>query len=181
MKKFLICLMVLPAMLLAGCSMDSKNPDYYGEWKSKNDSYLVELEQTYASGSEPYTKIVPEWASDACVFMKWHNDRSLTAGNLSPLSTSTVNIKYEMEDIEGTQLGDSYSNVEHGDSIYQSNPNQNIVGMWAAMLNMHVGDSVTMVIPYTSGYGARAVGSIRPYTNLIYHVKMTGIPAFERQ
>lgn len=172
--------MVLPAVLIAGCSMDTDKPDYYGEWKQQNDTYLSEFEKTYSSGTDPYVKIVPEWATDACVYMKWHNDRSLTANNLTPLSNSTVNIKYEMEDIEGTKMGNSYSMTTYGDSIYQSHPNQNIVGMWAAMLNMHVGDSVTMVIPYTSGYGAKSVGSIRPYTTLIYHVKMKGIPDYVR-
>ncbi len=85
-----------------------------------------------------------------------------------------------MEDIEGKSLGNSYSTTTYGDSIYQSRPNNNIVGMWAALTSMHVGDSVTMVIPAKSGYGASAVGSIKPYSALIYHVKMKSIPAYDK-
>lgn len=171
----------LVALLTASCGLDKDDKGTgYEDWKAENDRYLADLEQNYATGEDPYTKIVPDWAPNNSVFIRWHNDRAETASRLKPLSNSTVNIKYEMEDINGTQLGNSYSSVEYGDSIYQSRPSNNIVGMWAAMINMHEGDSVTMIIPYISGYGARTIGSIRPYTNLIYHVKMTKVVDFEK-
>ncbi|MDE6236894.1 MAG: FKBP-type peptidyl-prolyl cis-trans isomerase [Muribaculaceae bacterium] len=176
----LLYLLPLATMILTGCMGDDKVEKQYAEWKTRNDQYIVEFEKATASGSNGYTKIVPEWGPQNSVFIKWHNDRSLTERNLKPLSTSTVNITYAMEDIDGKSLGDSFSLTTWGDSIYQSQPNQNIVGMWAAMLEMHVGDSVTMVIPYTSGYGAQSRGGISPYSNLIYHVKMKDIPKFER-
>ena len=45
---------------------------------------------------------------------------------------------------------------------------------------MHVGDSVTMVIPYNSAYGENYNGRIKPYSNLIYRVKFKEIVAFEK-
>lgn len=178
MKKILYILPLL-TLLLAGCIDDNEVTDY-SAWKKQNEEYVSKMENLTENGQKVYTKIVPDWAPQDYVLVKWHNDRSLTEKNLRPMSNSTVNIKYEMEDVDGNSLGNSYSMTTYGDSIYQSMPNQNIVGMWIAMTSMHVGDSVTMVIPATSGYGAVATGSILPYSALIYHVKMKGVPKYER-
>lgn len=177
MRKLLLFIPLL-AIILTGCLGDDNN-DFYSDWKKQNDDYLANLENEVNSGQSEYTRIVPDWAPQNSVYVKWHNDRSLTSKNLSPLSNSTVDITYAMENIEGKDLGDSFSATTWGDSIYRSQPNKNIAGMWIAMLNMHVGDSVTMIIPYLSGYGARQIGTIKPYSNLIYHVKMKAIPKYE--
>ncbi|MDE5790237.1 MAG: FKBP-type peptidyl-prolyl cis-trans isomerase [Muribaculaceae bacterium] len=177
MRKLLFFIPLM-AIILTGCLGDDNN-DYYSDWKKQNDDYLANLESEVNAGRSEYTRFVPDWAPQNSVYVKWHNDRSQTLKNLSPLSTSTVDITYAMENIEGTDLGDSFSATTWGDSIYRSQPNQNIAGMWIAMLNMHVGDSVTMIIPYLSGYGARQMSAIKPYSNLIYHVKMKAIPKYE--
>ncbi|MBD5387449.1 hypothetical protein HDR70_06155 [bacterium] len=173
MKK--IIYLPLLALLLTGCLGDEPQNEY-ADWKTQNDAYIQNLESEVSEGKSEYTRISADWAPQNSVFVKWHNDRSQTAGNLSPLSNSTVAITYALEDMYGDELGDSFSAT---DSIYSSRPNQNIAGMWIAMLNMHVGDSVTMVIPYLSGYGARQVGTIKPYSNLIYHVKMKAVTKYE--
>lgn len=147
--------------------------DEYEEWRLTNDAYIAALDTTQ------YHLVSPAWAPQNSVYIKWHNDRRLTASNLVAISTSTVDIKYELEDINGTKLGNSYS-VASGDSVYRSTPNQNILGMWIAMTTMHVGDSATLVIPYPSGYGQQITGTIKPYSNLIYHVKIKAVKAFER-
>ena len=172
------------AVMLAalGACNDNKNDitETDEAWRQLNDTYVADLDKRILAGHETeFLKLSAEWAPFQSVYVKWHNDRALTQGNLSPLETSTVNIKYEFENIKGEALGDSYAQTVNGDSIYQSRPNENIMGMWIAMLNMHVGDSVTMVIPYTSGYGSRQVGEIRPFSTLIYHVKMKGIPFYQ--
>lgn len=164
------------AFAMNGCLGDDDSSLDYAEWRTRNDEYVTRMEALTENGEKVYTKVVPDWAPGNSVLIKWHNDRSLTQNNLYPLSNSTVNIKYEMEDIDGNALGNSYSAT---DSIYQSRPNNNIVGMWAAMTQMHVGDSVTMVIPYASAYGATGRGSILPFTTLIYHVKMKEIVKYE--
>ncbi len=85
-----------------------------------------------------------------------------------------------MEDINGKYLGDSYSMTQYGDSIYQSMPNENIIGMWVAMTSLHVGDSVTLVIPAGSAYGSASRSPIEPFSTLIYHMKMKGVPKYEK-
>lgn len=173
MKSILLPVALTALMLpLGACSLDDDTEDYTA-WREQNDEYIANI------NTAEYTKIVPDWAPNNSVYIKWHNDRSLTAANLVPLSTSTVSIKYEFENIEGTKLGNSYR-AASGDSVYQSCPNQNILGMWIALTNMHVGDSVTMIIPYPSAYGNQLNATIKPYSNLIYRVKMKSIDAYER-
>lgn len=178
MKK-LIYIIPFLALLASSCIKDEDSVSYT-EWKAQNEEYMLKMQDLTENGQKVYTKITPDWAPGNYVLIKWHNDRALTADNLKPLSNSTVNIKYEMEDIEGKSLGNSYSSTTYGDSIYQSMPNENIVGMWIALTNMHVGDTVTMVIPAGSAYGANSAGSIKPYSALIYHVKMKGVPKYEK-
>lgn len=173
MKKNLIALLLAaPAIFLSGCEMESVY-DEYDAWRVKNDEYLTTID------TEEFPPVSPDWAPRNTIYIKWHNDRSLTAGNLVPMSTSTVNCKYEMEDINGKSLGNSYK-AATGDSVYQSQPNANITGFWAALTMMHVGDSVTVIIPYESAYGNQTRGSILPYSNLIYHIKLKEIVDFER-
>lgn len=158
-------------LLIATCGCVKGEADNYEEWRQENEDYLATI------NTDEYELVVPDWAPQNSVYIKWHNDRSLTAPNMVPMSTSTVDIKYELEDINGKKLGNSYSAL---DSIYRSRPNQNILGMWIALTTMHVGDSVTMIIPYRSGYGTVMSFSILPYTNLIYRVKLKSIRDFER-
>ena len=164
-----ILLTGLAAMPFASCIKGEH--DDYEAWREQNDAYLASLNTT------EYELVVPDWAPQNSVYIKWHNDRSLTADSLVAMSNSTLDIKYELFDIEGNRLGDSYMSK---DSVYQSRPNQNVVGMWIAMTSMRVGDSATLIIPYPSGYGAQVRGDIKPYTNLIYNVKIKGIKALEK-
>lgn len=172
-------------LLLAGASLGLTScfddadsvPEQYREWRQQNMDYVTAAEaKTDADGKPYYTKITPTWAPDGYVLVHWHNDRSLTAGNLSPMDNSTVQMKYQLFDINDKEISNSYSNT---DSVYTSRPLQNIIGMQVAMTHMHVGDSVTMVIPYQSGYGEKVHSDIPPYSTLIYNVKMKAITAYE--
>lgn len=180
MKKILYILPLL-AMMFTSCLKDDDDNNFdYGAWRKLNDAYITQAENQTENGQKVYTKITADWAPNDYVLVKWHNDRSLTEKNLVPLSNSTVNIKYELEDVEGTAIENSYSNTEYGDSIYQSQPNRNIVGMWLALTNIHEGDSVTLVIPSGSGYGLTQTGSIMPFSTLIFHVKLKKIVKYDK-
>ncbi|MBD5305809.1 MAG: FKBP-type peptidyl-prolyl cis-trans isomerase [Bacteroides sp.] len=170
-KKFtqIVALLIPATMILTGCL--KSNLDEYETWKDTNDAYLTTINQT------EYQKIAPDWAPLNPVYIKWHNDRNLTASNLTPMSTSTVDVVYELEDINGTKIENTYSKA---DSVYTSTVNQNVVGMMIALTSMHVGDSVTLIVPYASGYGAQIRDSMLPYTNLIFHMKLKNIRSFEK-
>lgn len=179
--KLRISLYLLPlaAGLLSSCMGDNKEVDYT-EWEQRNTAYIATQESLRKpDGSPLFTRIAPDWAPNAFCLVKWENNRALTAYNLRPLSNSVVNLKYDVDDIDGNRLSDSYSSTTYGDSIYQCRPNQNIIGFWNCVTNMQVGDSVTCVIPYVAGYGSTGNGSIKPYSTLIYHIKLVSIPAYQ--
>lgn len=170
------------AMCGAGCILTScfddaeSTSEKYKEWRQQNEQYVTEAAAKTEGGIPYYTRITPSWAPNAFVLVHWHNNRSLTQGNLSPMDNSTTQITYELFDIEGTRISDSFNNA---DSIYTSRPSQNIIGMWTALTHMNVGDSVTMVIPSQAGYGEMNYGGVQPYSTLIYNVKLKAVTAYE--
>ena len=178
--RYLLMSGVAVMMLAGAASCDSDGPDSATqEWINLNQKYVEEQAALKVDGIPVYTRVSPDWAPSAFVLMKWHNDRSATANNLQPLDNSTCYVKYEFEDVEGNKIQDSYDSQTYGDSIYRCRPCDNIVGFWTALRQMHVGDSVTVVIPAEAGYGSNDMGSIKAYSTLIYHVKLKAVPAFE--
>ncbi|MGM9816196.1 MAG: FKBP-type peptidyl-prolyl cis-trans isomerase [Lepagella sp.] len=169
-KRILPILAILAAGACFTSCMDD-NEENYDDWKLQNDEYIANID------TREYEMVTPEWAPRNSVYIKWHNDRTLTAGSLVAKTNSTVNIKYEVRDIEGTLLDSSYAKT---DSVYRSTPSANIIGMWIAMTTMHVGDSATVIMPWTSGYGVAGKNNIKPYSDLIFHMKIKSIEAFER-
>lgn len=177
--KYSILVIFAFILLLPSCLKDDTVS--YNDWEKENTEYVEsKANELDAQGQPVYTRLAPDWAPNAFTLVKWENDRALTAMNLRPLSNSVVNVKYDLSTIDGTRIGDSYSSTTYGDSIYQTRPNQNILGFWNCVTNMNVGDSVTCIIPYVSGYGSTASGSIKPYSTLIYHIKLVSIPSYER-
>lgn len=168
----------LAATGLTSCFEDEETTaERYKEWKEKNEIYLSEAESKLDADGKPYyTRIEPSWAPNTYFLIHWHNDRKLTQNNLSPMDNSTVKMKYELYNIEDIRISDSYANA---DSVYTSRPSQNIIGVWSAMTHMNVGDSVTVVIPASAGYGEVTYGGIPPYSTLIYNIKMKAVSAYE--
>lgn len=173
MKKlfFVIFGLVAATCVLSSC-LGSDVEDYQ-EWREQNDRWLDTVDLT------GYNKVTASWAPYHEVYMKWYNDRRLTADSLSPLSTSTISVKYELENIEGTMISTSYKS--NGDSLFTTVVNRStIIGFQMAVMNMNVGDSVSVIIPYTAGYGKNGQGAVLPYSNLVYRIKLVSIPALEK-
>lgn len=168
----------LPILLLTSCL---KNDEVdYNEWADRNTQYVVDAEaKVNEDGSKVYTRLTPGWAPAAFTLIKWDNDRSETAGNLSPMDNSLVDVKYALDNIDGTRISDSYSMTTYGEGIYRTRPNQNITGFWYALTQMRIGDKVTCIMPAAAGYGNVAYGSIPPYSTLVYTIELVDIPAYE--
>lgn len=175
-------LALMPVLLicfsLTNCFKDDEPvAEQYREWKAKNDQYVLDAEaRTEADGTPFYERLEPSWAPTAFTLIHWFNDRSLTEKNLSPMDNSTVDITYLLMNVDGDTISTSFASP---DSIYRSQPSNNIIGVWYAMTQMHVGDSVQLVIPSQAGYGERANGGIPPYSTLVYNIKMKAVKAYE--
>ncbi|MDE6808687.1 MAG: FKBP-type peptidyl-prolyl cis-trans isomerase [Muribaculaceae bacterium] len=176
MKKILIWLLALP--LLAGFTAcdDDDNSDTYAEWRQTNIDYINQQAALEENGRAYYERISPAWNPSLYVLIHYFNDRGLTAGNLQPLETSTVAVKYKGMFYEGTGFDSSYVNT---DSLFTTKLTGVISGWQIALEKMHVGDSVEVIIPYQAGYGASGSGSILPYSTLRFGIKLVDIPYYE--
>ena len=176
---------ILPALMalliapwLTSCLGGDDDKYDYTAWKNENETYFTRMEDTIGSdGKKVFEKITPVWAPGVSILAQWHNDRSLTASNLVPMDNSTCDVVYECYYVNGTMLDASYKH--YSDSIFKCQPNTNIVGFWTMLTNMHVGDSVTCVIPMNAGYGTSSSQGVMPYSTLIYHMKLKAISAYE--
>lgn len=182
MKKILIYVLgaCLATPLLTSClGDDPKNEE--DPWKEQNDTWLIskELEKD-TEGNPVYEKVTCSWDPNAFVLMQWHNDRSQTASKLSPMSTSTVDVRYEVRTIDGTEIDNSKSRVTPAPGVYRSQLNKNIMGWIIGLGNMHIGDTCTILIPYTQAYGSIPYNGIKAYSSLVFDVRLVDIPAWEK-
>lgn len=158
------------------CSNDDDYVDYWTEYASyrhANEAWLEEQEAlTDDAGNPFYERLVPEWDKGAYILIHWFNDRAETAGNLRPYSTSTVTTKYQGFLYDGTMFDSSEDNT---DGSYTTAVNEVIDGWQIALQNMNVGDTVQILVPYASAYGANANGEILPYSALRFNLSLTDV------
>lgn len=171
---------LLSAPIFTSCLGDNDNTTDYKDWINQNETYLIRMEDSVvgANKDKVFKKISPVWAPTIYVLAQWHNDTTLTASNLIPMDNSTVDVIYQCEYVNGVVLDSSYKNTTYGDSIFRCKPNENITGFWTMLTNMHVGDSVTCIIPANAAYSNTST-SVIPYSVLVYHMKLKAIHAYE--
>ncbi len=177
LKNFGFLLLPLTLLVLSSCLGGDDDDEDYAQWRTENAAYLTAAEAEMLNGQKRYEKIVPKWDPATYVLMQWHK-RGNSESDLKPLDNSTIKVKYLLTTIKGDTLDSSYSQP---DSLYSCRPCDMITGFWAATTTMHAGDSVTALIPYTSGYGIAGSGSVLPFSTLIFQIKLAEIQAFDKQ
>ena len=177
MKKiayFILALILLP--LTTSCFEDT-NWEKYKEWRDVQDEWLnQELKKTNADGTPFYQPVVARFDKNMIVYMHYYGDRDANRDNLIPLYTSLVSVKYHGRYYNDEPFDSSYSST---DSIANFTVNGVITGWSVALLNMHVGDSVKVIIPYNAAYGESGYKTIPPYTTLIFQMKLKDIVKYE--
>lgn len=152
-------------------SEQEKTWEEYAEWREANDAWLHEM-----TVSGDYSRVVPEWNREFSILMRWENDTTLTSGNLSPLYTSTVKVKYKGWLYDGTPFDSSYT---YTDSVATLKPSGLVEGWAAALERMHVGDKVEVIVPYVAGYGSTGSGSVPPFSNMRFKIELRDVPTYE--
>ena len=172
MKKFFYTvIMAAMAITMLNSCLGKAVEDEYKDWRQNNDAWF---QQQAASGQ--YTMYTAPWDPSAKTLIRWHNDTMLTKGNLKPLISSTVDVKYHLSLYNGTPVDSSYYMTNPADSIYRSIVSQNVEGWMIALTHMHVGDSCTVIIPYQQGYGStKKSDELLPYSNLVFNMKLVDI------
>ena len=172
MKKFFYTvIMAIVAITMLDSCLGKNVYDEYKDWRESNDEWY----QRQASSGQ-YTKVVASWDPSAQVLMRWHNDTMLTRGNLKPLVTSTVDVKYHLSLYDGTPMDSSYRVTTPADSVYRALISSNVEGWMIALTHMHVGDSCTVLIPYQQGYGSvKRSDELLPFSTLVFNIKLVDI------
>lgn len=163
------------------CDDDDNVWDDYKDWREDNVAYFDEQRFSLSpDGSNKFQTITPAWNTSANVLIQYLNDRSKTVGNLSPMLTSTVDVKYIGRLYNDVPFDSSYLlTASYGDSIFRTQLTGVIQGWSIALQNMRVGDSARVIIPYNLAYGSSGSGSIPPYSTLVFDIKLADIPYFE--
>lgn len=182
MKRFLTYLagtMLLLPMASSCNSDDDENDtgtlwDKYAEYRETNQSWVAEQENRLnPDGTKYYERLQAGWNANSYILIHWFNDRSETAGNLTPLLTSSVRARYIGRNYLG-QVFDADSTSENGTYFLV---NQVVDGWQLALQNMHVGDSVEIVLPYNQAYGSSTPNDlIPPYSALRFTMRLHDIP-----
>lgn len=179
MKKLLLFIpafAVAMAFAVTSCNGDDTWNDYE-EWRQLNNDWLIQQGSLLdEDGQAFYTRVVPEYNKSAYVYMHFFNDRRLTEGNLTPLYTSTVSVKYIGRLYNNEPFDSSFNNT---DSLFTTKLGNVVSGWGIALQNMRVGDSARVVIPYQQAYGQSQQGSIPPYSVLQFDIKLVDIPYYE--
>lgn len=165
--------------LVSSCDDDDNNWDRYKEWREINNNFFEEQRFKMENGMNYYQTLTPVWNSSAQILIRYLNDRTKTEGNLSPLYTSIVDVKYIGRLCDDTPFDSSYTLTANGDSIYRTSLTSVIDGWAIALQDMRVGDSARIVIPYALAYGASTNSGLLPYSTLVFDVKLVDIPFYE--
>ena len=89
-----------------------------------------------------------------------------------PQRSDKVQVHYEGRLIDGTVFDAS---AKHGDQPSEFQPDQVIKGWTEALTMMPVGSKWQLYIPQQLAYGERNMGTIKPYSTLIFDVELVGI------
>lgn len=183
MKHFTLRLLPLALLAVAGlvssCDDDEQSTwEQYKDWRQANIDFYEEQKYLMTpTGENYYTTLTAPWNSGAEVLIKYLNDRSKTVGNLSPMLTSTVTVKYVGRLYNGEAFDSSYS--VKPDSAFTTQLTSVISGWTLALQYMRVGDSARVVIPYGQAYGSSGSGSVNPYSTLVFDIKLKDIVDYE--
>ena len=131
-------------------------------------------------GTPYYTTLIPAWNPGIFILIHYFNDRSETEGNLTPLYTSTVDVRYqgftcEDERFDSSNLVNSYGKL----GIARFSCNGVIQGWSVALENMHVGDTAEIIIPYDAAYGTSYTPTLLPYSSLRFNLRLEDIYRYE--
>ncbi len=182
MKKFPFIILIAAVLggIFTSCFKDDDPAEEYGDWRDQNLAWYESQAALTQGGSKYYTQVIASWDPNAQVLIHWYNDTSKTKGNLKPKFTSTVDVKYHLSLIDGTDIDSSYLSTSPADSLFRCRLNSGVIEGWAiAIPRMHIGDSCQVLIPYNVGYGTTASGDIKPFSTLKFDIKLVGIPKYE--
>lgn len=180
MKKllYIATLFVGAVIVMSSCNDNDDTWSEYQTWRINNYNWYIEQSQrTNPNGTKYFQELSPSWYPNSGVLIHYFNDRTQTEGNLSPMSTSQVSVKYKGQLYNGVTFDST--TVDTDDSVRTFSLDKVIDGWKIALTDMRVGDTCEIILPYAVGYGIQGSTSIYPYSVLRFGIKLTDIPEYE--
>ena len=156
---------------------EDTNWEKYQQWREVQQEWLnQELKKTNSDGTPFYEPVVANFDKNMIVYMHYYGDREANIDKLVPLYTSQVSVKYHGRYYNDEPFDSSYLST---DSVTNFAVNGVITGWSVALMNMHVGDSVKVIIPYNAAYGEGGYKDIPPYSTLVFEMMLKDITKYE--
>lgn len=177
MFKKLSTIFVLGAVALVGfsissCDDDDITIDDYKEWRDFNNKWLIEQTLLNNPNGTAYYERMPS-PIDPTAYVLMHPVGEINTENLKPLYTSVTKVNYTLR-----LANDSL--VDQGTDFVSMLNSQSLIAGWSmAIMQLHVGDSAQFIIPYELGYGISGAGTILPYSNLQFNIRLVDIVNYE--
>jgi len=185
MKKLPLLILLLSVLAaVSACNSDEDKSENvwtrYKDWRNANTEYFARMRDSIGpDGKLFYETYFPSWNPGAEILIHYFNDRAETASKLQPLLTSTCAVRYIGHLYNGVPFDSTYTMTKYGPGVTYLTPQRVVQGMAIALMDMHVGDTCEIVIPYQLGYGAQTQGIILPYSAMRFNLRLTDIPYYE--
>jgi len=166
---------------VVSCNSDDEDTwSKYSDWRETNTAFFISQRDSLdADGNLYFKTLFPVWNPGAEILIHYFNDRELTKDNLSPLLTSTCSVIYYGRLCNGEPFDSSYTATAYGRGIVRFKPQDVVQGFAIALMDMHVGDTCEVVMPYSLAYGGQSKGAVLPYSALRFNIRLTDIPYYD--
>lgn len=182
MKKisfFAVALGILASAFTA-CEHEDSDLKAIKQWRDQNNKWLAEQQALKNDDGTPYyNMIVPKWDPSSFVLIHYFNERTTNPDALTPLYTSTVDVRYYLSLYNGVACDSSSTQTTYGPGIFRAQLSTLIDGWAVAVGNMNVGDTAEVIVPYALGYGTTTTNSIPAYSNLKFNIRLVDIYKYE--
>lgn len=183
MNKLLYIFFLAMAAVAVSCHEDEYKDtwDTYADWRNDNIAWLAQQQaRTNPDGTPYYETVIPNWYKGSYVLV--HRFGPTHTENLTPLSTSTIDVIYVGRNFEGERFDSSTTTTAYGrPGVTRFQLNAVIKGWTAAFETLHVGDSAEIICPYNMAYGESYVSDlIKPFSALRFNVRLVDIYAYEK-
>ncbi len=187
-KLSLLLLSLLATFFMVSCGNDDNTVEEYPDWQKTNETYFTNLyntAKTNIAAGDANWKIIRKWSLEDTV--KVNADDNIVVqvlnkgtGSGCPMYTDSVYVHFLGRLLPSTSYPEGYvfAQTYTGDfDPTTSIPVQYAVsglvdGFTTALLNMHIGDTWRVYIPYKLGYETTDYNGVPAYSTLIYDITL---------
>lgn len=177
---FLLLASFIIGSIFMACNEEDEDTKAIIKWRDQNNAWLAEQQARKNSDGSPYFEmLVPKWDPSSFVLIHYFNERTTDPNALTPLYTSTVDVRYYLSLYNGVACDSSSTQTIYGPGVYRAQLSNLIDGWAVAVGNMNVGDTAEVIVPYSLGYGTTSTTGVPAFSNLKFNIRLVDIYKYE--